>query len=576
MEYTALYRKYRPTVFEDIRGQDIIVRTLQNQVRTGRIGHAYLFCGSRGTGKTTAAKIFARAVNCTDLHDGSPCGVCENCRRALAGSSMDVIEIDAASRNGVGDFRQIIEEIEYPPTDGNYKVYIIDEVHMLSTAAFNAFLKTLEEPPSYVIFILATTDPQKLPATILSRCQRYDFRRIRTDVIADRLREILEKEGITADEDAVRCIARKAEGGMRDALSITDQCISFYSGQTLTLEMVLDVLGTEDQEVYSRLVRLLHARDVTALMRQVDELVMKGRDLRQLVSDLIWYLRNLLLFKASDQSAESLDLPQEAIDRLTEEAALIPEDEVMRDLTILSELAGALRGAVNRRVQTEMTLIRICRPESDRDYNALLARLRVLEEMAQSGALAMASAAGPGGAAGAGQYAGAGGAGAAGGAAYPGAGNGAGGATGGAGYPGAGTGNGAGTAAGVMPDLPTSAPPEQLAKVASAWRKLVRRCRSPFVAAILSRSELKYRDGEEDVLYVVFPDFLGDRCREDPAIEAELQDMIAEKFGFRPKLRFLVPGEDAGLRLGKLAEEKQREEAVKAMVDFDVEVEDGE
>ena len=210
MGYQALYRKYRPQTFEDVKGQDVIIRTLRNQIRTGRIGHAYLFCGSRGTGKTTVAKIFAKAINCENLQDGDPCLTCRSCRAISDGASMNVIEMDAASRNSVDDFRQIIDEIAYPPADGRYKVYIIDEVHMLSGAAFNAFLKTLEEPPAYAVFILATTDPQKLPDTILSRCQRYDFHRIPSDVIEKRLQEVLAKEQIEAEEKAVRYIARKA------------------------------------------------------------------------------------------------------------------------------------------------------------------------------------------------------------------------------------------------------------------------------------------------------------------------------------------------------------------------------
>ena len=255
MSYTALYRKFRPTVFEDVKGQEHIVTTLKNQIRSGRTSHAYLFCGTRGTGKTTIAKIFAKAVNCEHPVDGSPCGECAICRSIAAGTSMNVIEIDAASNNGVDSIRQIVEEVNYSPAEGKYKVYIIDEVHMLSIGAFNALLKTLEEPPAYVIFILATTEVHKIPITILSRCQRYDFRRISIDTIADRLKELTQKEQVQIEEKAVRYIAKVADGCMRDALSRLDQCIAFYFEQELTYDKVLDVLGAVDTGVFSRMLR---------------------------------------------------------------------------------------------------------------------------------------------------------------------------------------------------------------------------------------------------------------------------------------------------------------------------------
>ncbi len=292
MAYTALYRKYRPTEFADVKGQDHIVTTLKNQISAGRIGHAYLFCGTRGTGKTTIAKILAKAVNCEHPIDGSPCGECESCRAIAEGTSMNVIEIDAASNNGVENIRQIREEVSYPPTEGKYKVYIIDEVHMLSIGAFNALLKTLEEPPEYVLFLLATTEANKIPVTILSRCQRYDFRRIGIETIAARLADLLAEEGVEAEEKAIRYVARAADGSMRDALSLMDQCIAFYLGERLTLEKVLDVLGAADTEVFSRLLRALMAQDVSGAIRLLEEVVMQGKELGQFVTDFIWYLRN--------------------------------------------------------------------------------------------------------------------------------------------------------------------------------------------------------------------------------------------------------------------------------------------
>lgn len=249
MSYTALYRKFRPSEFEDVKGQDHIVKTLRNQINAGRIGHAYLFCGTRGTGKTTIAKILAKAVNCEHPVDGSPCNECSICKSINNQTSMNVIEIDAASNNGVDNIREIVEEVQYSPTEGKYKVYIIDEVHMLSTGAFNALLKTLEEPPSYVIFILATTEAHKIPITILSRCQRYDFRRITIDTIATRLQELLDKEQVQAEEKAVRYVAKAGDGSMRDALSLLDRCIAFYLGETLTYDKVLEVLGADRKSV---------------------------------------------------------------------------------------------------------------------------------------------------------------------------------------------------------------------------------------------------------------------------------------------------------------------------------------
>ena len=261
MSYVALYRKFRPQNFEDVKGQEHIVTTLKNQIKADRIGHAYLFCGTRGTGKTTIAKILAKAVNCEHPVDGSPCNECETCKAISAGTSMNVIEIDAASNNGVDNIREIREEVAYRPAEGRYKVYIIDEVHMLSTGAFNALLKTLEEPPSYVIFILATTEAHKIPITILSRCQRYDFRRITVDTISERLSELMEKEGTEVEEKAIRYIAKAADGSMRDALSLLDQCIAFYLGEKLTYEKALDVLGAVDMEVFSELLRKVLAQD---------------------------------------------------------------------------------------------------------------------------------------------------------------------------------------------------------------------------------------------------------------------------------------------------------------------------
>lgn len=308
MSYTALYRKFRPQQFEDVKGQEHIVTTLQNQMKADRIGHAYLFCGTRGTGKTTVAKIFAKAVNCEHPVNGSPCGTCPVCQGISAGTSMNVIEIDAASNNGVDNIRQIREEVAYRPTEGRYKVYIIDEVHMLSTGAFNALLKTLEEPPAYVIFILATTEAHKIPITILSRCQRYDFHRISIDTIAERLAELMKEEQVEVEERALRYVAKAGDGSMRDALSLLDQCIAFHLGETLTYENVLEVLGAVDTEVFSALLRQVLGRDITGAVRTVNELIDEGREIGQMVTDFTWYMRNLLLIQSSDDMEEVLDI----------------------------------------------------------------------------------------------------------------------------------------------------------------------------------------------------------------------------------------------------------------------------
>ena len=349
MSYTALYRKFRPDNFDDVKGQDHIVTTLTNQIKANRIGHAYLFCGTRGTGKTTVAKILAKAVNCEHPVNGSPCNECAMCKAIQAGTAMNVIEIDAASNNGVDNIREIREEVAYRPTEGKYKVYIIDEVHMLSTGAFNALLKTLEEPPSYVIFILATTEAHKIPITILSRCQRYDFHRISIDTIAARLSELLAAEGVEAEEKAVRYVAKKGDGSMRDALSLLDQCISFYLGQVLTYDKVLDVLGAVDTEVFSKLLRKVLSGDVTGSIHVLEDLITGGRELGQFVSDFTWYMRNLLLVKTSENPEEAIDVSSENLKLLKEESEMTDVETLMRYIRIFSDLSNQIRFASQKR-----------------------------------------------------------------------------------------------------------------------------------------------------------------------------------------------------------------------------------
>lgn len=385
MSYTALYRKFRPATFEDVKGQDHIVTTLKNQIRANRVGHAYLFCGTRGTGKTTIAKIFARAVNCENPTEGSPCGECALCRAIAAGASMNVIEIDAASNNGVDNIREIVDEVAYSPAEGKYKVYIIDEVHMLSIGAFNALLKTLEEPPSYVIFILATTEVHKIPITILSRCQRYDFRRISIDTISARLKELTDKEQVQIEEKAIRYVAKTADGSMRDALSLLDQCIAFHFGQELTYDKVLDVLGAVDTEVFSRLLRIVLDGNVTGMIKLVEEIVVQGRELVQFIADFTWYLRNLLLIKTADGIEDIIDVSTENLARLKEEAGMAENDVIMRYIRILSELSGQVRYATQKRILIEMGLIRLCKPSMETDTQSLADRIRQLEEKIEKG-----------------------------------------------------------------------------------------------------------------------------------------------------------------------------------------------
>ena len=365
-EYLALYRKYRPNDFDDVRGRDAIVRTLKNQIISDRIGHSYLFCGTRGTGKTTIARIFARAVNCENQRDGNPCGECPTCRAIAAEANLNVTELDAASNNSVDDIRNIVEQVEYSPTQGRFRVFIIDEVHMLSNAAFNALLKTLEEPPSYVIFILATTEPNKLPVTILSRCQRYDFGRLSSEIIEGRLREVAEMEDLQVEEKAFRYIASAADGSMRDGLSLLDQCNAFnYGGGELTYERTLEILGAVDTRVFSQLYRGIHEGKVRDALAVLDEILLQGRELMQFVTDFTWYLRNLMLLKASEETARSLDISADYLRMMIEEARMSDMEEIMRCISLFSALPDLIRYSPNRRILTEMTIIRACRSAMD-------------------------------------------------------------------------------------------------------------------------------------------------------------------------------------------------------------------
>ncbi len=382
--YMALYRKYRPQTFEDVCGRDAIVQTLKNQINSGRIGHSYLFCGTRGTGKTTIAKIYAKAVNCEHPVDGNPCGECAVCRAISENADLNVVEMDAASNNGVDDIREIIEQVTYSPTQGRYRVFIIDEVHMLSAPAFNALLKTLEEPPSYAIFILCTTEPNKLPATILSRCQRYDFGRMSADTIAARLQAVCEKEGIQAQEQAIRFIASAADGSMRDGLSILDQCNAFnYGNDILTYDRTLEILGAVDAGVFSSLYRCVHQKDVRGALDVLDRVLEQGRELMQFVTDYIGYLRNVMLLKASEETASSLDVSGEHLQQMLEDARSSELNEIVRYVNVFSGLTEQIRYSSNRRILAEAAIVRLCEPSMDVNRD-LQTKVLTLEERIRS------------------------------------------------------------------------------------------------------------------------------------------------------------------------------------------------
>ena len=392
MAYTALYRKWRPRVFDDVKGQGPIMTTLKNQVRSGRIGHAYLFCGSRGTGKTTAARILARAINCENPQDGEPCCECESCRAIEAGSSMNVFEIDAASNNGVDNVREILDEMRYPPAVGRYRVYIIDEVHMFSTPAFNALLKSLEEPPEYVVFILATTEPHKLPATILSRCQQYDFHRIGTEVIFDRLRTVCAQEGFCIEDRALKYIARKADGGFRDALSLLDQVTAAAGTEEISFDRTLELLGAVDTEIFSRFFRLILQRDIPALLLLTEQISMSGKDLSQFTQDLVWYLRDVLLKQAAPDMRELLEVSDDDLARLAEDAASVGTDALMRLIRQYSALHETMRQTVSKRAVFEVGVIRSAMPEAEQSLDAVNERLAALERKLAGGVIPLAAA----------------------------------------------------------------------------------------------------------------------------------------------------------------------------------------
>ena len=400
MAYQALYRKWRPQTFEQVLGQTATVKTLRRQIEDGRIAHAYLFCGCRGTGKTTMAKLMSRAINCLNPNHGDPCGQCEACRAIMSETTMDVLELDAASNNSVDNIRELLEQVRYPAQLGRYKVYIIDEVHMLSTAAFNALLKTLEEPPAHVVFILATTEPQKLPATILSRVQRYDFGRIPSSLMVSRMREALDDMGIEAEEEALRMVARAAEGAMRDAFSILDMCVAGAEDGKITAALTRDLLGASDREFLFAFFDLLSSRNEGGVMQKVDELMRSGREPQAFLRELSAHCRALLTVKAVSRDAASiLDVTEEDEARYRAQAEGISQGRLLRMLDLFMRAEGDLRFASTPRIGLESAALHACEPASGEDATALAervaeleAKLARLEGDLQSGKLVPASA----------------------------------------------------------------------------------------------------------------------------------------------------------------------------------------
>ncbi|WIV12796.1 DNA polymerase III subunit gamma/tau [Proteiniborus sp. MB09-C3] len=379
MAYQALYRKFRPKTFDDVMGQEHITTTLKNQIKNNNIAHAYLFSGTRGTGKTSTAKVFARAVNCTNSHDGNPCNECEACKGILDETIMDVIEMDAASNTSVEDIRDLRERAKYPPSKCKYKVYIIDEVHMISKGASNALLKILEEPPKHLIFILATTEPQRLPATILSRCQRFDFKRITVKDIIQNMQNILDEIGIKADPNGLGLIARNSDGAMRDALSLLDQCLSF-SEKEMTYEYILSILGVVNNDIIYEITDSIIEKNADKALELIEYIVQNGKDINQFIKDLILHFRNLMVIKVSDNIENILDETEEMIERLKKQAGSIATNGIINILKILSDAETQCKWSSQPRIVLEVSIIKMLNESSGSDYEDIVERIKKLEE----------------------------------------------------------------------------------------------------------------------------------------------------------------------------------------------------
>ena len=379
--YQALYRQYRPKTFDEVLGQEHITTTLKNQIKSGNIGHAYLFAGTRGTGKTSTAKIFARAVNCLHPVNGNPCNECEICRGILDESIMDVIEMDAASNRKIEDIRELKDKVIYPPAKTRYKIYIIDEVHMLTTQAFNALLKTLEEPPKHLIFILATTELQKLPQTILSRCQRFDFKRITSKDIVANMKKIVDRLNIKVDERVLKLIAKNSDGAMRDALSLLDQCIS-YKTDELTYEDALNILGIANNDFVFELVDGIIDKDLEGVLLKIDNIIQEGKDIAQFIKDLIYHYRNLLIIKTSKNPLDVLDMDEKLANRFKEQSQNVSLDFILKSLDILTSSENQVSWSSQPRIILEMAAIKMINLEKNL---SLEDRIRKLEAIINTG-----------------------------------------------------------------------------------------------------------------------------------------------------------------------------------------------
>lgn len=382
----TLYRKYRPLDFDTVVGQDNIVKTLRNQIIKGSIAHAYLFSGTRGTGKTTVARIFARAINCPNELNGNPCNECQTCKNEISGNSINIVEVDAASKGGVEGIRNIIEKLEYPPMNGEkYKVFIIDEAHALTSDASQAFLKSLEEPPEYVVFILATTDPNKLPETILSRCQKYNFKRINIDTIVGYLKKISENEKIDIDDEALAFIAEKSDGSMRESISKLDMIRAYAFNEKLSKEKVLDILGIVDDEDFAKVVKAINTLDVIDAFNVLNDCLEKGKDINQFTNGLIWHLRNLLIVKDINEPIETLNITKTSFEKLKKESELVSKDVLIYFIEELSKTLNLMKFDENRRVLLETTFIRLANPETNFMESAVMARLSNIERIQSEG-----------------------------------------------------------------------------------------------------------------------------------------------------------------------------------------------